>query len=844
VQHHRPRRRRRARAAAARRHAPAATAVAADRVARRRAEAPATAALAAAAAGLFRALVPETGGPNWYTDPVRYVVSFARSAVVVALFVVAALAGILSGVLFAYAGDLPEISALDNYNPNIITRVYADDGQVIGEFARERRVVVGYDEISPLLRQAIIAAEDGDFDSHFGLSISRLAVTAVRDVVEFIGDKLQGRRSRPAGASTLTQQLARNLLPEAVGFREGDLSPERKIREILVAIQIEKRYTKREILTLYANQMYWGHGAYGVEAASRLYFGKAAKDVALEEAALIAGIIQGNVRQSPYVNMDAALWRRNYALDRMAAEGFVSRAQADEAKAKPIVTRGEPSLQQPSVAPYFVEEVRKHLEQEYGAKALYESGLAVRTTLDVRLQEIANREMDRGLRRIEKRRGFRRPQRNVVAEGHTVEGFHDPRWDRPMGVGDIVPAVVAVLGTPANGATLRLGGYRAELTRPGFRWTGRTSAASLFKVGDLIEVEITGLEQDARTATATLEQTPLVEGALIAIENRTGEIKAMVGGWRFSRSKFNRATQAFRQLGSTFKPVVFTAAIDRGLTPASIIVDEPVTYPAGRNQEYSPQNYDHTFEGPITLRRALEQSRNIPAIKMMERLGPMAVVDYARQFGFSQRFPPYLPIALGAGDGTLVEVTSAYTVFPNQGVRMTPFLIESVTGRGGNLLEENRAEPRDVIRADTAYVMTNILRGVVQRGTAQSAAQLNWPLAGKTGTVDNNTDAWFVGFDPDITVGVWTGLDEKKPLGASETGAVAALPIWIEFMRGYIEARADKDNPPQFEAPGNIVFLPIDRASGTPTPGDMPGTIVEAFIAGTQPGGFGGFERD
>ncbi len=767
----------------------------------------------------------------------RYVVTFARSAGIVALFMVAALAGILSGVFFAYAGDLPEISALDNYNPNTITRVYADDGRVIGEFARERRVVVGYDDIAPVLRQAIIAAEDGDFDSHFGLSISRLAVTAARDVVEYAGDKLRGRRSRPAGASTLTQQLARNVLPDAVGFREGDLSPERKIREILVAIQIEKRYTKREILTLYCNQMYWGHGAYGVEAAARLYFGKSAKDVTLEEAALIAGIIQGNVRQSPYVNMEAALWRRNYALDRMADEGFITRERADAAKATPIVTRGEPSPA-PSIAPYFVEEVRKHLEQTYGAKPLYEDGLAVRTTLDARLQEIANRELDRGLRRIDKRRGFRRPRRNVVAEGHTIEGFSDGRWDRPIRTGDIVPAVVASLGKPANAAHLRIGTFEADLTREGFRWTGRPSAGSLFKVGDVIEVEITALDEAARTATVSLEQTPLVEGALVAIENRTGEIKAMVGGWRFSRSKFNRATQAFRQLGSTFKPVVFTAAIDRGFTPASIIVDEPVSYPTSGNQVYAPQNYDHEFEGPITLRRALEQSRNIPAIRMMERLGPTTVVDYARQFGFSQRFPPYLPIALGAGDGTLLEVTSAYTVFPNQGVRMTPFMIQSVTGRTGNLLEENRGEPIDVVRADTAYVMTNMLRGVVQRGTAASAAQLDWPLAGKTGTVDNNTDAWFIGFDPDLTVGVWTGLDEKKPLGASETGSVAALPIWIDFMRGYIEGRPDKENPPRFEAPGNIVVLPVDRATGIPAPGDVPGAIAEAFIAGTEPGGF------
>jgi penicillin-binding protein 1A len=362
-------------------------------------------------------------------------------------------------------------------------------------------------------------------------------------------------------------------------------------------------------------------------------------------------------------------------------------------------------------------------------------------------------------------------------------------------------------------------------------------ASSLFKTGDLIDVEIIKIDEGASVAEVRLEQTPLVEGALVAIENRTGHIKAMVGGWDFGRSKFNRAVQAQRQLGSTFKPIVYTAAIDRGYTPASIIDDSQINWTTGPDQIYSPANYDHLFEGPITLRRALEQSRNIPAVRVMEALGPATVVGYARRFGFTQDFPPYLSIALGAGDSTLVEVTSAYSVFPNQGVRMKPLQILKVHDRDGNLLEENRSESEDVIRADTAFVMTSLLRGVVTRGTAAAAASLNWPLAGKTGTVDDNTDAWFVGFDPDITVGVWVGLDEKKPLGRSETGAVAALPIWMDFMQAYIERRPDRDSPPQFEAPGNIVFLSVDRASGGLASPETPDAITEAFIAGTQPGG-------
>jgi penicillin-binding protein 1A len=753
------------------------------------------------------------------------VIRGARQASIAALFIIAAMLGILGGVLFAYAGDLPQVSALDDYSPSTITRVYAANGQVIGEFATQRRIVVGYDDINPLLRQAIIATEDTQFDSHFGVNVWRIFVAAAVDII---------KRRRDQGASTLTQQVARNL--DQFGLTKQKLF-ERKIREMILAIQIEKRYTKKEIFTIYCNQMYLGHGAYGVEAASRLYFQKSNKQLSLEEAALVAGVFQTPERQSPFVDMKRATQRRNIVLQRMADERYITQAQADAAKQSPIVTRGQPT-QAPGIAPFFVEEVRKHLERQYGAKVLYENGLAVATTLDARLQEAANRALEQGLRRYDKRHGFRRAKRNVLAEGHTIEGFRDDRWARPITVGDIVPAVVAAIGkpAPATGARLRLGGYHADLTRDGFAWTHRTSAADLVKVGDLIEVEITKLDQGTVTASVALEQTPIAEGALLAIDNRSGQIKAMVGGWNFNRSKFNRAVQAYRQMGSTFKPIVYTAAIDRGFTPTSILIDAPVSYPAGNGQIYSPHNFDHKFEGAITLRRAIEDSRNIPAIKMMDTLGPKNVIEYAKRFGFEEEFPPYLPIALGAGDATLLEATSAYTVFPNQGVRMKPYGVLKVQDRDGNLLEENRAEPVDVIRADTAFVMTNLLRGVVLRGTAAAAASVPWPIAGKTGTVDDNTDAWFIGFDPDITVGVWVGFDEKKSLGTAEQGALAALPIWIDFMKAYIDRRPDKDHPPRFEAPGNIVFLSVDKSTGGVVPPDTLGSISEAFISGTQPG--------
>jgi penicillin-binding protein 1A len=756
------------------------------------------------------------------------VIRVAKSATIVAAFLLAAMAGIASGVLFAYAGDLPQITALDNYTPSTITRVYSAQGQVIGEFATQRRVVVGYDDINPLLREGIIATEDADFERHVGINVWRMISAAITDVVE---------RRRAQGASTLTQQLARNL-KEQFGLT-NEKSLERKVREIILAVQIEKRYTKREIFTIYCNQMYMGHGAYGVEAASRLYFNKSNKQLTLDEAALIAGLFQLPERQSPFVDMKRATTRRNIVLQRMADEHYITQAQADEAKRKPIVTRGQPT-QPPGVAPFFVEEVRKHLERQYGAKVLYENGLSVTTTLDAKLQDLANRAIEHGLRTYDKRHGWRKPTRNVLADNQTIETARDERWNRPIAVGDVVPAIV-VTAPKTGAARLRIGKYHADLTRDGYTWTYKTSAEALFKPGDVVDVAVTKVDAGAQTLGVKLEQTPLAEAALIAIDNHTGQIKAMVGGWSFGRSKFNRSIQAFRQIGSTFKPIVYTAAIDRGYTPVSIINDEAVTYPQPVGPAYSPTNYDHTFLGPITLRYALEESRNIPAIKMMDMLGPKTVLEYAKRFGFEENFPPYLPIALGAGDATLLEVTSAYTTFPNGGVRMKPFMVLNVKDRDGNLLEENRSEPSDVIHADTAFVMTNMLRGILSpRGTGARAAAMasTWPLAGKTGTVDDNTDAWFIGFDPDITVGVWIGNDDKrKSLGTAEQGSLAALPMWMEFMQGYIEGRVDKDDPPTFQAPGNIVFMPVDPKTGAPVAPATSGAIDEAFVAGTQPGG-------
>jgi penicillin-binding protein 1A len=730
-----------------------------------------------------------------------------KSLGITALFLAAALLGTASGVLFAFVGDLPQISALDDYSPSTITRVLGRDGSVVGEFATERRVLVSYDDIAPVLREAIVSAEDGDFFTHSGVNVVRIAVTA--------GKRALGLQ-RYGGASTLTQQLARKL------FLTDEQTLERKIKEALLAIQIEKRYTKQEILTMYCNKMYWGHGAYGVEAASQLYFAKRAKDLSLDEAAMIAGIIQGNVRQSPYVNMAAAVRRRNYTLDRMAEEGYITREMADEAKARPIITRGEPSRPS-SIAPYFLENVRTQLEDTYGAKAVYENGLTVRTGIDPGLQRAANEALDAGLRRLDKLRGYRRPTRNILTEGRSLDGYRHPRWTHEPAKGEIVPALVMTIeGTKI---AVRVGAWQGLIDRDGYAWTRRRRPEDVARPGDLVEVKVASVDEKAHTFTAGIDQVPALQGAVLAIENRTGHILAMVGGEDFERSQFNRATQALRQVGSLFKPFVFTAAIDRGYTATSLLDDSPASFNAGPGQPpYEPRNYDREYHGMITIRQALEGSRNVPTIRLMAALGPAEVVKYARAMGISSPLPPYLSVAIGSAEASLQEVTSAYSAFPNQGVRMTPLGVLEVTDRDGNTLEQHRPEPHEALRADTAYIVTNLMHGVILHGTGSTANVLNWPLGGKTGTTDDYTDAWFVGFDPDITLGVWVGYDQKKPIGEGQTGTAAALPIWIDVMRTWVDRRrADLADPPDFTRPGNIVIVDTDYGP-------------EAFIAGTEPG--------
>ncbi|MGE5125720.1 MAG: penicillin-binding protein 1A [Betaproteobacteria bacterium] len=755
--------------------------------------------------------------PRSPASPAR-VLTLRRLAVTGAL-ALAIVGGALLGVFLALESDLPQVTSLEDFQPNIITQVFASDGSVIGEFAIEKRVVVEFRDIPPVLRNAIVAVEDADFWKHIGINPWRIPGAAIANL-------RSGRRGQ--GFSTLTMQLTRLL------FLTPEKTYERKVKEVILAFQIEKNFTKEEILTLYCNQVYFGHGNYGVEAASRFFFGKPVRDLALHEAALIAGLGQNPTRLSPIENPEHALARRNHVLDRMAEEKYVSVAEAEAAKREPLGLhlRREP----PSIAPHFLEEVRKYLEREYGSQRIYQGGLRVYTTLDPQMQKTAVKALREGLRALDRRaRGFVPPTATVLADGLLPDPLHLDEWDWPFAVGDVVRGVV--IASDRASAVVQIGDYRARLLPADVAWTRRTNMAEVLPRGAVAPFRIDALGETGgrKEARLRLEQEPKVEGALLALDVKSGAVRAMVGGYDFEHSKFNRATQAMRQVGSAFKPVVYAAALETlHWTPSTILVDAPLSFPNPWNKTvWAPQNYDGRYLGPITLRHAVEQSRNIPAVKTLQAVGVERGIDYARRLGLRGEFPPYLPIALGAGEATLEEMVSAYASFANQGLRMKPFLIERITDREGNIVEQAAPHASDALRADTAFILTSLLRGVVERGTAVRARALKRPIAGKTGTTNDFTDAWFIGFEPSLAAGVWVGFDEKKDsLGKGETGGHAALPIWMDFWSAATAGRPVEE----FPIPGNVVFVPVDDAGRLGSPG-TPGVRMEAYVAGTEPHG-------
>ena len=714
------------------------------------------------------------------------------------LVLISALVGATAGLLLVYTTDLPQVDALEAYRPSSITELYDDRGRVIGSFALQRRVVASYENFAPVLRDALVSIEDKDFYRHSGINFWRIVGAAYRDIQS--GGKVQG-------ASTLTMQLARNL------FLSPDRSFHRKVQETMLAIQIERRFTKPQIFTLYANQIFLGHGVYGFEAASEFYFGKPARDLTLAEAALLAGLPKGPGIYSPINHPDRAMKRRNLVINAMLEDGKITAAQAADARSAPVALhlQHDPN----SLAPYFVEEIRRYLENKYGTDQVHEGGLKVYTSLDVDLQKAANQSVLDGLAAYERRHGWKGHLENVVTQGSALDKYQHPDWDDEPEVNGYVHALVTSSGIGI--ATLKFGRYAAALSQADVAWT-QGKVQNLLHAGDICYVKILTLTPNG-AARVSLEQDSGAQGALLAIDNASGGIKAMVGGRDFSESKFNRATQALRQVGSSFKPYVYTAVIDLGGSPDDTILDEPVTFETGSGP-YSPHNYDEKFEGTITLRRALAQSRNIPALKLASKIGIKTVIDYAERFGITARLPPYLPVALGAAEITLMEQTSAYSVFPNDGVRVTPRYITKVSDYEGRVLEEDYPEVKDVVSARTARIMTAMLREVVLRGTGVAAAKMPFPVAGKTGTTNDFTDAWFMGFSPTMTCGVWVGFDEKKTLGAKETGGHAALPIWMNFMSSAMEGKDVGEFQSAPEAPVTVIQR-VDTPDTSPSTDEM-----------------------
>ena len=712
------------------------------------------------------------------------------------LVVLAAALGAAAGLLLVFSTDLPQVTELERYRPSTITELYDDQSRVIGQFALQRRVIDKYDDFPKALRDAITSTEDKDFEGHWGVDIWRVFGAAYRDFTA---------GARAQGASTLTMQLSRNL------FLSPDRNFRRKIQEVMLAIQIERRFTKPQIFTLYANQIYLGHGVYGFEAGANYYFGKKAKDLDLEEAAVLAGLPKAPNAYSPINNPERALHRRNLVLNNMLEDGKITAEEAQRAKNSPIRlnVQGEPN----SIAPYFVEDVRQYLEKRYGSEEVHEKGLRVYTTLNIEMQRAANHAVLDGLAAYEHRHGWKGSLLNVIANGESLATYRHVDWEGEIAPGDYVHALVT--GVSPQYATIKFGHYGAEIGPPEIKWTRHTSPQQFLTRGDLVYVKI--LELNGTQSRVWLEHESGVQGALLALDNSSGDIKAMVGGRSFEESKFNRATQALRQVGSSFKPYIYTAAIDEGMTPDDTVLDAPVGFPGGPSGPWVPHNYDGKFEGVITFRRALAHSRNIPAVKVTERVGGIkTVIEYARKFGITSPLPPYLPVALGAADITLFEQTAAFTTFPNDGVRVAPRSIRKVEDHDGRVLEENYPEVKDVVSARTARVMVSMLREVVLHGTAAAAAKMNHPLGGKTGTTNDFTDAWFIGFSPSMTCGVWVGFDEKKTLGNKETGAVAALPIWMDFMKVALQGKDNEDfiaPPPNPNAVAQKVDTP-DQSAG------------------------------
>ena len=754
------------------------------------------------------------------------------------------LAGVLAllGAYLYVSNSLPRVDTLADYRPPAITRVFGDDGTVIAEFYKERRIVVPVSRMPKQLIQAFVAAEDAKFFHHQGVDFVSILRAAGKNLLA--GGIVQG-------GSTITQQVAKSLL----------LTPEkkfsRKFKEAILAWRMEQKLSKDDILYLYLNQIFLGHGAYGIQAASENYFDKNVEELTLAEVAMLAGLPQAPSRYSPYEHLARAKERQKYVLGRMVHEGYITEDEAQAAFAMEITIHPRVNRHVAGAA-YFAEQVRRYLEQTYGEESLNTGGLQVHTTMNVAMQEAAERAVRQNLHEHDKRQGYRGPQK-VLSEEEEREFLAEQATaleKRPPVPGEPLKAVLS--GGTDKFLQVHIGRSGGEIPLESTRWAGplrvvsrdKTPGKTRLPIGSLLEVRVVKRRADG-SLLLSLDQAPLTEGALVALEPGSGHVKAMVGGYDFARSQFNRALQARRLPGSAIKPLIYAAALDKGYTPASVILDTPIIYKdrleSGKETEWKPKNYDAKFYGAVSVRSALTHSMNIITIKILEDIGVGYAASYARKLGITSPMARDLTMALGSSALTPIELATAYNVFASCGVRVTPTYITRIADRDGRILESvdpvdfpegpkqgQRLIPQTaerVISPETAYLVTNLMESVVRSGTGARAKALGRPVAGKTGTTNDMKDAWFAGFVPQLVAVSWIGYDQERSLGRGETGSRAALPGWLAFMQEAVRGM----DPLDFPVPDGVEFRPIDMETGLLAPEDSTQAYIEAFASGTAP---------
>ncbi|NWF74183.1 MAG: PBP1A family penicillin-binding protein [Nitrospirae bacterium] len=730
----------------------------------------------------------------------------------------------VGGVILYLSKDLPALDQLGTYQPSLVTQVYSSDQQLIGQFFIERRILTPVAEIPESLRRAVVAVEDVRFFEHPGLDyigMLRAAWTNVR------------RGGKVEGASTITQQLARSL------FLSSERTFDRKVRELILAYKMELVLTKEQILELYLNQIYFGQGAYGVASAAQSYFGKDLSSLTIGESAFLAGLPKSPNHYSPFKAYDRAKKRQEHVLARMEEAKFITAAEREQA-ATEILNFRRPGIEQ--AAPYFVEYIRQLLVAKYGEAMVYKGGLKVFTTLNMEMQKAAEAAFAAGLRELDKRQGWRGPLRTVDMTAPTPP-LVTATTDQAPKVGDYREGVVTKVGK--DQFLVQIGATAANLAFDDMAWAKRRltgpdtkkdvavnpNLKQVLKPGDVIEVMVKKVERGI--VHVQLEQTPLVEGGLIAMEPGKGAIRAMVGGYDFARSEYNRAVQAKRQPGSSFKPVIYATAVSQGMSPASVILDAPVVYEQDQDEKtWKPENYGRKIHGMVSLRDALAHSHNLATVRLLDKIGVKSVIEFAKTVGITSPLAADLSLGLGSSSVGLMELTSTYCVMLNQGTRAEPYAIQFIKDNAGNVLELTEPHPQEVISKETAYLITNMMEDVIQKGTGQAAKVIGRPIAGKTGTTDEFINAWFIGGAPNLVTGIYVGFDDRRSLGETESGAHVALPIWVNFMQ-----KALKPLPVMaFTIPEGITFVKVDPATGL-LDGEQEGesSTVELFTKGSEP---------